>query len=221
VTAGLDRWFAAQDPAQWAAAKEPLPFMPMMALFIYTRVLLQRADLAGLTTQAELLQHVADQFARPLFWRRQLQVRMHQLFVLQALQRKEEARDLLAILLAEAQGELHRFTFIEARSRLAPLLAELARTDPWAADVWAACRRYGVDDAAEPPRQPLVEPLSERELEVTALLAEGLTNKEIGVRLHLSPNTVRVHTSNIYGKLGVNGRLQAAQKAAELGLIVP
>jgi DNA-binding CsgD family transcriptional regulator len=73
-------------------------------------------------------------------------------------------------------------------------------------------------------RQPaladrLVEPLSARELEVLDLLAEGLTNREIAKQLYVSPNTVRVHTFHIYGKLGVNNRTQAATRARELGLL--
>jgi ATP/maltotriose-dependent transcriptional regulator MalT len=65
----------------------------------------------------------------------------------------------------------------------------------------------------------LVEPLSAREIEVLHLLAEGLTNREIGQRLYLSPNTVRVHTYHIYGKLGVNNRTQAVARARVLGLL--
>ena len=63
------------------------------------------------------------------------------------------------------------------------------------------------------------EILTERELEVLRLLAEGLTNRQIGQRLFLSPNTVRIHTSNIYSKLGVSSRTQAAAQARVLGLL--
>ncbi len=74
------------------------------------------------------------------------------------------------------------------------------------------------------PRLPalsdaLIEPLSAREIEVLHLLAEGLTNREIAQRLYLSPNTVRVHTSHIYGKLGVHNRTQAVAKARSLGVL--
>ena len=64
-----------------------------------------------------------------------------------------------------------------------------------------------------------VEPLSERELEVLQLVAEGLNNQEIGTRLFLSPHTVKVHTRNIYAKLGVHNRTQAAVRARLLGLL--
>jgi ATP/maltotriose-dependent transcriptional regulator MalT len=67
--------------------------------------------------------------------------------------------------------------------------------------------------------QPLIEPLSERELEVLQLLAEGLTNPAIAARLYVSHNTIKVHTRNIYGKLGINNRTQAAAKARELGIL--
>ena len=75
---------------------------------------------------------------------------------------------------------------------------------------------------AQPKRPPddMIEPLSARELEVLSLLAEGLTNQEIAAKLHLSLNTVKVHCSNIYGKLGVNSRMQATAKARSLGILV-
>ncbi|MFL7894427.1 MAG: response regulator transcription factor, partial [Anaerolineales bacterium] len=64
-----------------------------------------------------------------------------------------------------------------------------------------------------------IEPLSERELEVLQLIAEGMTNQEIGSHLYLSLNTVKVHTRNIYSKLDVNSRTQAVAKAKSLGLL--
>jgi LuxR family maltose regulon positive regulatory protein len=70
------------------------------------------------------------------------------------------------------------------------------------------------------PRSPaLIEPLSERELEVLQLIAEGLTNPEIAARLFLSPHTIKVHAHNIYGKLGVHNRTQAVARARALGLL--
>jgi ATP/maltotriose-dependent transcriptional regulator MalT len=65
----------------------------------------------------------------------------------------------------------------------------------------------------------LVEPLSERELEVLELIAKGLTNPEIASRLFLTLNTVKTHARNIYGKLGVHNRTQAVARSQELGLL--
>lgn len=65
----------------------------------------------------------------------------------------------------------------------------------------------------------LVEPLSDRELDVLRLLAEGLTNQEIGQKLYISLPTVKTHTSNIYGKLSVNSRRDALLRARALGLL--
>jgi LuxR family maltose regulon positive regulatory protein len=71
------------------------------------------------------------------------------------------------------------------------------------------------------PAQPLIEPLSGRELEVLDCLAEGLTNREIGQRLHISLPTVKSHTRSIYGKLGVHSRKEAAARAEALGILPP
>lgn len=67
--------------------------------------------------------------------------------------------------------------------------------------------------------QPLVEPLSARELAVLQSLTDGLSNKEIASRLGLAEGTVKNHMTNVLGKLGVLDRTQAALRAKELGLI--
>ena len=66
-----------------------------------------------------------------------------------------------------------------------------------------------------------IEPLSEREIEVLQLIAEGLTNQEAANRLYLSLHTVKVHARNIYSKLGVKNRTEAVAKARALGIITP
>ncbi|HEU5100929.1 MAG TPA: LuxR C-terminal-related transcriptional regulator, partial [Roseiflexaceae bacterium] len=68
---------------------------------------------------------------------------------------------------------------------------------------------------------PLVEPLSEREREVLRLLAAGLESPEIARELIIGVSTARTHIKNIYGKLGVHGRIQAIERARALALVRP
>ncbi|MCA9943017.1 MAG: response regulator transcription factor [Anaerolineales bacterium] len=69
------------------------------------------------------------------------------------------------------------------------------------------------------PQQDLIEPLSERELEILGVLATGASNREIAAALFITEGTVKNHITNILGKLGVRDRTQAALKAKEMGLI--
>src|SRR5439155_21219531 len=70
-----------------------------------------------------------------------------------------------------------------------------------------------------PPAQPLIEPLSPRELEVLHLMATGLSNQEICERLFLALSTVKGHNRNIFGKLQVQRRTEAVARARKLGLL--
>ena len=94
---------------------------------------------------------------------------------------------------------------------VAKLLAAFPELEP---PVQAAAR------AARPAEQSkIVEPLSERELEVLRLLAAGLSNPEIAQALYVAVSTVRSHTKSIYSKLNAHGRWEAVQQARELGLL--
>ena len=69
------------------------------------------------------------------------------------------------------------------------------------------------------PAQPLIEPLSPREVEVLRLIAQGLSNQEISERLVLALSTVKGHNLKIFGKLQVQRRTEAVARARKLGLL--
>jgi DNA-binding NarL/FixJ family response regulator len=66
---------------------------------------------------------------------------------------------------------------------------------------------------------PLVEPLTAREMEVIQLMAQGLANKQIALALGISEHTVKFHLSSLYAKLGISSRTEAVKRGIELGLI--
>jgi DNA-binding NarL/FixJ family response regulator len=91
----------------------------------------------------------------------------------------------------------------------------------WSAvDVVKAVRMVSLGTEVFAEAAALDSPLSEREQEVLSLIATGSTNKEIAARLHLSPHTVKEHTSTIYRKLGVRNRAEATRQAQRLKILV-
>ncbi len=69
------------------------------------------------------------------------------------------------------------------------------------------------------PQSKIVESLSERELDVLRLIADGLSNQEIADQLVIAVSTVKTHVNRVFGKLGVESRTQAAARARELALL--
>jgi len=74
--------------------------------------------------------------------------------------------------------------------------------------------------AEGPLNEPLSEPLSDRELEVLDLLAEGMSNKLIAHRLSISEHTVKTHVASIFAKLGASSRTEAVSRAIRRGLVM-
>jgi LuxR family maltose regulon positive regulatory protein len=77
-------------------------------------------------------------------------------------------------------------------------------------------REVGIVPASQ---QPLIEPLTERELEVLHLLADGMSNQEIARKLVVALGTAKTHTASLYRKLDVVSRTQAVARARELGIL--
>jgi LuxR family maltose regulon positive regulatory protein len=102
---------------------------------------------------------------------------------------------------------------------LARMKVEGARQKDYVHKLLVACGIYDRVHPSSPILQTLVEPLSERELDVLKLLGTELSGPEIAAQLSVSLNTVRTHTKNIYGKLGANSRRAAVRRGQELGLL--
>jgi LuxR family maltose regulon positive regulatory protein len=141
---------------------------------------------------------------------------------------KEEAAQLLgdALALAEPGGFIR--TFVDEGPPMARLLYEALSRGIAPDYIRRLLTAFPIDEPEQPDsskmqasKSGLVESLSERELEVLQLIAEGLTNQEIASRLFLSQNTVKVHTRNIYGKLGAHHRADAVARARALGILPP
>jgi LuxR family maltose regulon positive regulatory protein len=124
-----------------------------------------------------------------------------------------------ALQLAEPEG--YARAFIDAGEPMAHLLRQAARHGIAPNYVGRLLAALGARtrDQTEIDMSSLVEPLSDREIEVLGLLAEGLSNAEIAQRLFISLPTVKSHTRNIYGKLGVHSRKEAVVQARALGIL--
>jgi LuxR family maltose regulon positive regulatory protein len=118
--------------------------------------------------------------------------------------------------LAEPEGYVR--VFADEGTAMTVLLRAAAKqgtTRNYARRLLAAMSETGQDS---PVTQALIDPLSERELDVLRLLGTELDGPAIARELMVSLNTVRTHTKNIYAKLGVTNRRAAVRRAAELGL---
>ncbi len=123
--------------------------------------------------------------------------------------------------------------FVEPGLPMADLLQKLAEKSvavDYVTTLLAAFRDVEVEPvpdslASEPVTvpstrpQPLVDPLTNRELDILELLAQRLQNKEIAEKLFISDGTVKSHLKNIYQKLNVSKRREAVEKAKEIGIL--
>ncbi len=168
-------------------------------------------------------------------WRRQaetkgwederLKTMVLQAKALHAHGKKSKAMQMLdeALALAEPEGFIR--IFVDEGAPMAELLKRM-KTEGGRMTVYidTLLSAFEKQEVAHPSReafipQPLVEPLSQRELEVLQLIAEGLSNDEIGRQLFLALDTVKGHNRKIFDKLQVQRRTEAVARARELGLL--
>ena len=218
---------------QWARQLDPPPTLSPMTQFYAPHMTLIRTSLAednsdGRKKAAKLL----DQLQKFL------QLTHIPIFLIEALalqaichqmQGDEDAalKTLEQALALALPGKFIRL-FADLGPTMGHLLAKLTLKDPEMATfrgqvltAMAADNQTGSSKKEGEGTRTLIEPLTGRELDVLLLIDQGKTDREIAAELMISTHTVRTHTKNIYAKLMVNNRRQAAKLAKELGLIIP
>ena len=199
---------------------------------VLARLLLARGDL---DTAAHLLERILAPAERLGRLGLSLRVRALQVLVLEAQGDRDLALAILEQALVAAEPEGYMRTFMDEGEPIRRLLAALANKLDLRAPALSApeahrLRAYtqklldafgGPEESIPtlPPQTGVAEPLSERELEVLRLVADGCTNREIAGQLFIALSTVKSHTNSIYGKLGVKNRTQAIAAARALGLV--
>jgi LuxR family maltose regulon positive regulatory protein len=150
-----------------------------------------------------------------------IESRMLEALALQAKGQLEAALDVLQKTLVLAEPESYVRLFVDEGTPMQSLLQHSSSFGVSPNYTYALLEAFGDQGAATVPAliQPLVEPLSDRELQVLRLVAAGLSSREIGDELIISTNTVNSHLKNIYGKLGAHSRVQAVEIARDLQLL--
>jgi len=186
------------------------------------RVLLAQGDLS---TALEMLSAWRQQVEAKDWKDEQLKVMVLQAVALEASGEKDQAVQLLVDILAMAEPAGFIRLFLDEGPPMASLLSaamalgKMPDTIGTLLAAFEAEKQQSKNSSSPPPAQPLLEPLSRRELEVLRLVAQGLSNQEISERLFLALGTVKGHNQKIFGKLGVQRRTEAIARARELGLL--
>jgi len=219
------------EPLGWARAQaiavdDELRYMREFEHITLARLLIARAGVDGdrraaLSLLARLLQ-AAEEGGRN---GSVIEILILQALAQQAQGNQTQAQGALERALALAEPEGYVWAFVNEGEALRRLIEKQTRhqgrpLSGYADRLLAAFA--GPAPAPRSERAPLkaegIEPLSERELEVLRLLRSELSGPEIARELTISLNTLRTHTKNIYGRLGVNSRRAAVRRAEELGL---
>jgi LuxR family maltose regulon positive regulatory protein len=180
----------------------------------------------GVTSLALAVLERYRQQAEAKDWKdEQLKIVLLQALAHHELGEKDKAVGVLGEALALAEPEGFIRIFVDEGAPMAELLSEAAAKGimpDYTGKLLVAFEAEAPKNADKPhstSAQPLIEPLSQRELEVLQLIAQGLSNHEIGKRLFLALDTVKGHNRRIYDKLQVQRRTEAVARARELGLL--
>jgi LuxR family maltose regulon positive regulatory protein len=195
-------------------------FASEVASLTYSRILINVGTTAEVQAVRDFLQLKLAQAEAEHFTLRIIQTNVHITLAYQRLDELGEAINSLeqAVHLAEPGGFVRAFA--DAGSELRPLLEQL-QAQEIAPDYLPMVLAAFPDSPPLSARPSLARAtlLTRRETEILQLMEDGLTNQEIAGKLVISPHTVKRHTSNIYGKLGTNGRLAAIYRAKELNIL--
>jgi len=223
------------EAGRWAEQFDPEPLVPAYMFYVpqltLAKLLIAKGGPERLRRADGLLGRLHDFFTRTHNRRFLIDVLALRALLLDARDDEPGALSALeqAVVLAQAGG----FTrvFADVGPGLADLLHRLELDEAGVRYVGQALAAFHVeapavgsaesrDGAVAPSRRRLgIDPLSKREDEILALLADRLTNPEISEQLHISTVTVKRHVANIFRKLGVHDRRSAVAKAFGLGLL--
>lgn len=155
--------------------------------------------------------------------RRKVELLVLKALALQQMDRLDQAVEVLGQALNLGEPEGYQITFVEHGELIAPLLYQAIERDlsPGYASRLLDTIIIAPSSAVLRGKNEtgMIEALSDRELEVLGLIAQGLSNAEIARRLFISLSTVKGHTTNIFGKLSVRNRTQAVALARSMGLL--
>lgn len=196
----------------------------------YIRILIAERTASSLRQASDLLAACLESASAVHNVQRLIEIKSLQSLVHAMQEETNAALDELREALSLAQRGNFMRTFVDLGPPMAALLQSLIHRDvlpeslcAYVQSILAAFstvthrRTVPVAESAAP--SDLIEPLTERELEVLLLLGKRLSNKEIARELIISPRTVKKHTSNIYAKLQVSSRYQAVEQALSLAIL--
>jgi LuxR family maltose regulon positive regulatory protein len=226
--------------ARWAAESglsvdDPFGYENWELYFALARVLIaqgrRQSKHALVDRSLELLDRLLEMARGAGATGRVIEALVAQAMGLQALDRGRAALSALqqALTLAEPEGYMR--VFIDQGEEMRGLLSQAATSGiapNYVRELLAELEQETTDEGQTTEAIPasirraqsgLIEPLSERELQVLRLLTSNLSSPEMAEELFISPNTVRTHIKNIYQKLDVHSRSEAIERAHEVGLL--